>query len=327
MSQPAMDCANTSHRHRTIVVLLGGWSSEREVSLASGRAVIDALRSRGHDVRELDPAAIDVMTYPWSGVDAAFIALHGPFGEDGTVQSLLDDLGVPYTGSGPAASRLAMDKSASKRRFIAHGLPTPAFQTVHVKDSRDVIAEKAAAVGYPLVVKPNAQGSSVGVAIVRTPDELNDAAFTAFRFDPLAILESFVAGRELTVAVLDRRPLPAIEVRPARSFFDYEAKYHDNATGYIFDTDLPPAVVRNVEATAVSAVESLGCWGVARVDVRLDGELRPWLLEVNTIPGFTDHSLVPKAAARAGIALGELCEQLIVAKLQPDMGTPTNRAA
>jgi D-alanine-D-alanine ligase len=289
--------------------------------------VIDALRSRGHDVRELDPAAIDVLAYPWGGVDAAFIALHGPFGEDGTVQSLLDDLAVPYTGSGPAASRLAMDKSASKQRFIAHGLPTPTFQTAHVTEPRATVDGKAAALGFPLVVKPNAQGSSVGVNIVQSQDGLGDALHDAFRFDPLAILETFVPGREMTVAVLERRPLPAIEILPARAFFDYHAKYHDDATGYAFDTDLPPASVRHVEAVAVSAAEALGTTGIVRVDLRLDAQHQPWLLEVNTIPGLTDHSLVPKAAACAGIGFAELCEQLIVTKHQPFGETRTSRAA
>jgi D-alanine-D-alanine ligase len=316
MSQVTSDGVSLSNRSLTIVVLLGGWSTERDVSLDSGRAVINALRSRGHDVRELDPAAIDILTYPWVGVDAAFIALHGSFGEDGTVQSLLDDLRIPYTGSGPAASQLAMNKSASKQRFIAHGLPTPTFQTVHVEESDSSIADKAAAFGFPLVVKPNAQGSSVGVTIVDRPEQLVDATHAAFRHDPLVLLETYIPGRELTVAVLDRRPLPPIEIQPARPFYDYHAKYQDDATDYVFEIDLPPAVLRGVESVAVSAVESLGCCGVARVDLRLDGEHRPWLLEVNTIPGFTDHSLVPKAAARAEIGFAELCEQLIAAKLQ-----------
>lgn len=327
MSQVTSDGVSLSNRSLTIVVLLGGWSSEREVSLASGRAVISALRSRGHDVRELDPAGIDILTYPWAGVDAAFIALHGSFGEDGTVQSLLEDLRIPYTGSGPMASQLAMNKSASKQRFIASGLPTPAFQTVHVQEPETSVAEKAAAFGFPLVVKPNAQGSSVGVTIVGNAEQLGDAARAAFHHDPLAILETFIAGRELTVAVLDRRPLPPIEICPARSFYDYQAKYQDDATGYIFDIDLPSAVLRGVESMAVSAVEALGCSGVARVDLRLDSEHRPWLLEVNTIPGFTDHSLVPKAAARAGISFAELCEQLVTAKLEPPIDSFGSRAA
>jgi D-alanine-D-alanine ligase len=316
MSQNATERVSSSGRPLTIVVLLGGWSAEREVSLASGRAVIEALRSCGHDVRELDPTAIDLLTYPWAGVDAAFIALHGSFGEDGTVQSLLDNRGITYTGSSAAASRLAMNKSASKERFIDAGLPTPLYHAVRVHESLPSIADKAAAIGYPLVVKPNAQGSSIGVTIVSKPEELGDAYVAACRYDPVVLLESYIPGRELTVAVLERRPLPAIEVRPARSFYDYRAKYHDEGTAYVFDTELPAAVMRHVESLAVSAVQVLGCSGVARVDLRVDEQHRPWLLEVNTIPGFTDHSLVPKAAARAEIPFADLCEQLILSKVR-----------
>jgi D-alanine-D-alanine ligase len=317
----AMDRPVRSDRPLSIVVLSGGWSAEREVSLASGRAVTEALRSRGHDVREVDPAEIDVPTYPWNGVDVAFIALHGTFGEDGTVQSLLDDLGVPYTGSGPEASRLAMSKSAAKLRFTAAGLPTPTYHTIHVMDAADVAAAKANELGYPLVVKPNGQGSSIGVAIAGDSTQLADALAASFRHDPLAILEKYIAGRELTVTIIDRRPLPIIEVRAARPFFDYEAKYHDDSTTYAFEIDVPADAIRQVEATAVAAAESLGTSGVVRVDLRLDADGRPWLLEINTIPGFTDHSLVPKAAAHAGINFAELCDQLARAKV----ASPTNR--
>ena len=176
MSQIATERVSSSDRPLTIVVLLGGWSAEREISLASGRAVIEALRSCGHDVRELDPAVIDILTYPWAGVDAAFIALHGSFGEDGTVQSLLDSQGMTYTGSDPLASRLAMNKLASKERFIDEGLPTPTYHAVRGQVSLVCIADKAATIGYPLVVKPNAQGSSIGVSIVSKPEELGDAS-------------------------------------------------------------------------------------------------------------------------------------------------------
>jgi D-alanine-D-alanine ligase len=327
MSSLAMDRTVKSHRPLSIVVLLGGWSAEREISLAGGRNVIRALRSRGHDVRELDPAEIDFLSYPWAGVDAAFIALHGSFGEDGTVQTLLDSLGVPFTGSGSEASRLAMNKTAAKQRFESHGLPTPDYRAVHVQDGIDSGSAAAGAVGYPLVVKPNTQGSSIGVTIVERPDCLAAALELAFRYDPIALVERFVPGRELTVAVLERRALPALEIQPARSFFDFEAKYADAATQYSFESDLPQAVFEQVELLAVRAVDVLGCTGVARVDLRLDYDQRPWLLEVNTIPGLTEHSLVPKAAGRAGISIGELCEQLVLAKLQNGAESRQQRAA
>jgi D-alanine-D-alanine ligase len=327
MSQNAMDRVPSVNSQLNIVVMLGGWSSERDVSLASGRAVINALRSRGHDVRELDPAVIDILSYPWAGVDVVFIALHGSFGEDGTVQALLDNQGVTYTGSSAAASRLAMNKSASKERFFDERLPTPAYEIVKVREPMAAMAQKAAAVGYPLVVKPNEQGSSIGVTIVQRPEELSEAIVTALRYDPLVLFEAYVPGRELTVAVIDRRPLPAIEVRPARLFYDYRAKYQDEGTAYQFDTDLPASVLRQVESLAVSASQALGCTGLTRVDLRVDEQNRPWLLEVNTIPGFTDHSLVPKAAARAGIPFDELCEQLVLAKVESSHELLGSRAA
>jgi D-alanine-D-alanine ligase len=327
MSGNATDCNAHSSRTLTVVVLLGGWSSERAISLASGQAVIHALRSRGHDVRQLDPADIDLFTYPWAGIDAAFVALHGSFGEDGTVQTLLDQLRVPYSGSGSAASRLAISKSSSKQRFLARRLPTPAYRTGHVVEPADSIHRKAGEIGYPLVVKPDSQGSSIGVSIVAGPEQLQGALELAFAYDPLTILEQFIPGRELTVAVLERTALAPIEIRPARPFFDYEAKYEDADTAYVWDLDLPPDTAQRISTLAVTAVDELDCCGVTRVDLRLDPENRPWLLEVNTIPGLTDHSLVPKAAARAGLSLGELCEQLLVTKISRAAETEGRRAA
>jgi D-alanine-D-alanine ligase len=321
------DRARPSHGPLSVVVLLGGWSAERSISLASGRAVIRALRSRGHDVTEFDPQEMDLFRYPWAGVDVAFIALHGPFGEDGTVQTLLDELRVPYTGSGATASRLAMNKWAAKQRFLEHGLATPACQTVHAGDGPAQRAAKAAVLGYPLVVKPNAQGSSIGVSVVATPAGLDAAVEAALGYDPLVILEQFIVGRELTVAIIERRPLPVIEIRSGRAFFDFDAKYHDAATEYVFETDLPAGAVHAAEAAAVAAATAIGCQGVARVDLRLDADNVPWLLEINTVPGMTDHSLVPKAAARAGIDFAELCEQLARTKAIPALPRPGKQAA
>ncbi|MBI3461659.1 MAG: D-alanine--D-alanine ligase [Planctomycetes bacterium] len=327
MSSFATDRARSSNRPLSIVVLLGGWSAEREVSLASGRAVVGALRSRGHDVREFDPAEMDFFAYPWAGADAAFIALHGPFGEDGTVQSLLDQMRTPYTGSGPQASRLAMSKSASKQRFRATGLATPNGHTVHVLEAKDSAVQKAEAIGYPLVVKPDGQGSSIGVSMLESPHGLDEALEMAYRHDPLVVLEKFIPGREVTVAVLERRPLPPIEIQSGRAFFDFQAKYHDDTTRYVFDLDLPAGVIGRIEGAAVAAVDALGCTGVTRVDMRLDPQHEPWVLEVNTVPGLTDHSLVPKAAQRAGISFAELCEQLVLAKLSPATEANITRAA
>jgi D-alanine-D-alanine ligase len=295
----------------SVAVLLGGWSAEREVSLASGRAVIDALRSRGHDVCQMDPAEIDILSYPWSHVEVAFVALHGGFGEDGTLQTILDELAVPYTGCGPDACRLAMSKRASKACFARAGVPTPDYHVATDSDSPAATAEVAIRLGYPVVTKPDSQGSSIGVTIVREPAGLADALAQCFHYDSRAIVERFVTGRELTVAILDGQPLPPIEIRTPRGFYDYQAKYHDDMTQYLFDLDLSPMVLSHIEQVAVGASAALGCRGVVRVDLRLDADLRPWVLEVNAVPGLTDHSLVPKSAARAGISFPELCDRLI----------------
>ena len=294
-----------------IVVLSGGDSSEREVSLRSGAHVSHALRSLGHAVIDLDPGETDVLRYDWTGVDVCFIALHGKYGEDGEVQAELEALGVPYTGSGPQASKLAFSKSAAKERFGLHHVPTPTYALIHEADTAQRIRQLADGLGYPLVVKPDAQGSSIGVTIVRTPEELPQALTNCFHFDAFGLLESFIAGSEWTVGFVDSQALPVIRIGTARTFFDYNAKYNDDETQYEFDFDVPSDVVTRIEQVARNACTALGTRGLARVDVMLDKYARPWVLEVNTVPGMTDHSLVPKAAARMGLTFAQLCEQLV----------------
>lgn len=299
------------HSSLAVAVLLGGWSAEREVSRCSGQAVLAALRVAGHDAMSLDPAEIDVLAYPWQSVDAAFLALHGGFGENGSLQQILDELQVAYTGCGPAACRIAMSKRASKTCFTRAGVPTPSTRIVSADYPMEAAVAAAIELQLPVVTKPDSQGSSIGVSIVRDISRLGEALSLCFEYDHYAIVERYIDGRELTVAVLDGQALPLIEIRSPREFYDYCAKYHDDATEYLFDVDLPATCIRSIEQAAITATESLGCRGVVRVDLRLDAELRPWVLEVNTIPGFTDHSLVPKAAARAGIAFPDLCDRLV----------------
>lgn len=294
-----------------IVVLLGGESAEREVSLKSGAAVSQALRSRGHAVVEVDPAETSLAGYDWRGADAAFIALHGTYGEDGGVQTVLQTAGVPYTGSGPQASRLAFSKSAAKERFALHRVPTPAYVLIHESDTADRIRRQAAALGYPLVVKPDAQGSSLGVSIVTSPEELPQALSRCFHYDHFGLLECYVPGTEWTVGMIDDDPLPLIRIRTDRGFFDFQAKYEDDGTRYEFEFDVPAEGLRRIESAAQNACRGLGTRGLARVDLILDKQQRPWVLEVNTVPGLTDHSLVPKAAARKGLPFAELCERLV----------------
>ena len=294
-----------------IAVLAGGDSDEREISLKSGLAVEAALSQAGHRVLQLDPAIVELSGIDWSQFDVAFIALHGRFGEDGQVQQILDEAGVSYTGSGAAASRLAFSKSAAKERFTQFGVATPRYLLIHYTDDTERILRKAAALGYPLVVKPDAQGSSLGISIVRSPEQLPAALKLCFQFDGFGLLEAMVEGTEWTVGLIDSQTFPAIKIETDREFFDWQAKYDDAGTRYIFDPDVPAAIVENIESIARNAGIALGTSGLARVDLRLDARQNPWVLEVNTIPGFTDHSLIPKAAAYQGTDFATLCDQIV----------------
>ncbi|MGC1276579.1 MAG: D-alanine--D-alanine ligase [Planctomycetaceae bacterium] len=304
-------------RPLNIAVLSGGPSAERDVSLESGREVACALERQGHRVSPIDPGAgpfdEDAFLHlaDWRRFDVVFLALHGTFGEDGTVQRLFDRQGVTYTGSNAESSRLAFSKSAAKERFAAEGIATPGYVLAHECDPRSRVARHAAALGYPLVIKPDAQGSSLGVSIVEWPDELPAALEKCFTLGPFGLLERYVAGQEWTVGFLGSRALPPMCVSTARRFLDYEAKYRDDSTTVCFETGASPRVVQAVVALASRAVRAVGATGICRVDLRLGCQDVPWVLEVNTLPGFTPHSAVPSAAERAGIAFDDLCEQAI----------------
>lgn len=294
-----------------VAVLAGGDSDEAPISLCSGAAVQRALSSRGHVVVHLDPSLVDLRGVDWRHFDAAFIALHGQFGEDGQVQELLQQAGIPYTGSDPAASRLAFSKSAAKERFLACGVPTPRYFLISTGDSLEQVSQLAERIGYPLVIKPDAQGSSLGVSIVRGPEELDTALLRCFEFDQRGLMEPFIAGTEWTVGLMNEEVLPPICIETTRGFFDYQAKYEDNETRYLFQTDWPESRIRHLKEVALATCRAIGTRGLVRVDFRADTALQPWVLEVNTIPGLTDHSLVPKAAAQAGIDFPELCERMV----------------
>jgi D-alanine-D-alanine ligase len=299
-----------------IVVLCGGASAEREISLQSGAAVCAALQSRGHVIEQIDPAETKLESVDWPRFDAAFLALHGRFGEDGGVQRLLDAWGVPYTGSDAASSRLAFSKSAAKERFAVCHVPTPPYQLIHVSDSVGGLENAASKLTYPLVMKPDASGSSLGVSFVEGPQDLPRAAEECFRHGPFGLLEKAIAGTEWTLGVFNEEPLPLIRIEPQQSFYNFTAKYEDAGTGYCLDPDVPAAVYQAIEDAGSAACRAIATCGIARVDLRVDAALRPWVLEVNTIPGFTDHSLVPKAAERRGWTLGELCERAVHACLK-----------
>jgi D-alanine-D-alanine ligase len=293
-----------------VVVLAGGSGAEREVSLQSGRAVYEALRRAGFEplLRDVGPADLSALD---CGADFFFLALHGEFGEDGAVQRELERRGLLYSGSGAAASRLAMDKAATKQRVEALGLPTPSWRLVHT-------AEVASITSFPTpaVVKPVASGSSVDLTIARSAGALAAAAGKLVERYGQALVESYIRGRELTVGVLGDQALPVCEIRTKREFYDYQAKYVDGDTQYVFDIDLPDKLLRRVREMSLRVHNGLGCRVFSRMDWMVDGAtLEPFFLEINTIPGFTSHSLVPKAAGRVGISFEQLCERIIALSL------------
>jgi len=310
-----------------VALLAGGDSPEREVSLASARQVGAALWAGGHLIEQFDPAHDRLATIPWDRFDVCFLVLHGGAGEDGRVQQYLIDRGVPFTGSGPAASRLAMQKAEAKRRFRLSGVPTPPWVVLGPDEPSATLTHRVARLGMPLIVKPNAQGSSLGVSLVQTAEQLPAAVAVARRFDQLVLAEQFIAGREVTVALLGRDPLPVLEIDARGTVFDYHAKYSSPTTKYGFADDLGPMKLQEVQWAAFGAAEALGTKGLVRVDLMLDRDERPWVLEVNTLPGMTEHSLVPKAAARAGWNMTELCDWMLHDALRRSRGRSGPRAA
>lgn len=306
-----------SMRPLRVLLLAGGPSAEREISIASGRAVRDALRLAGHTVSVCDPLDETIAHIHPEWFDVAFIALHGRYGEDGTVQEQLEAMGLPYTGSGPHASALAFDKSQAKTRFRIHQVPTPAWSPIRREDSPEIWQAAARQLGLPVVAKPDRQGSSIGVGFALSMEEIPFVGRAALRFDVTGLLEQAIAGEEWTVPLLDQECLPPIRIGTARAFFDYEAKYLCDDTAYEFPVDVPISQIDRILTTAQQAVQALGCTGLSRVDLRVDPSGQPWVLEVNTIPGLTDHSLSPKSAAHAGIDFPEFCTLLCERALHP----------
>jgi D-alanine-D-alanine ligase len=290
-----------------ITVLAGGPGMEREVSLHSGQAVFDALQRLGHHVtlRDIGPDDLTALDLP---ADFVFIALHGEFGEDGALQAELETRGRRYGGSGAAASRMAMNKIESKRRFERAGVPTPPYQVLD-RANFDAATKRAV---LPAVVKPVAAGSSVDTSIVRSREALAAAAALVVDRYGEALVERYIRGYEFTVGILGDEVLPVCEIRTKREFYDYQAKYIDDDTQYLFDLDVPATLLAEVQRVSLAAHRALGCRVFSRVDCMVDREtLDPFILEVNTIPGFTSHSLLPKAAARVGLSFDQLCQRII----------------
>jgi len=288
-----------------VTVLCGGPSAEREVSLAGGRAVTAAIRSLGHAVTEADitPDDLSALDLP---ADLVFPVLHGRFGEDGQLQEILEQRGVAFVGCGSAASRIGIDKDASKRKWQAAGLPTAPWEIVTRGDWSPPDGLQP-----PVVVKPMAEGSSIGVSVCDTLESLQHTLHRAVSQYGRVMVERRLAGPELTVGVLGHAPLPVVQVRPATDFYDYAAKYQRNDTAYLLDPELDAATCQAVQQLAVRAFAALGCRDLSRIDFIVDQRAGPQLLEINTLPGFTDHSLLPKAAAHAGIPFPRLVEMLL----------------
>lgn len=326
-----------------IALLLGGTSPEREVSKSTGQSIYNALKTLGYKTTVIDPAYgdeqpenpelffskedfkpisnpnyIKALNLPiWEEIDLAFLALHGKWGEDGTIQSMLELKEIRYTGSRVLSSALAMDKVKSKILFDHHRVRTPKWITLKNNESKaDYVIERIKnELGFPVVIKPNDQGSTVGLSICKSENEVENDIRLASEFSERVLIEEYISGRELTVAVIDESPLPVLEIIPKHGIYDYECKYTSGMSEYIVPAKLPEIVFKELQVMAVQAFKSLRCEGYARVDFRLNPENIPYCLEVNTLPGMTSLSLVPKMAKAAGMSFEQLIEKIITLSL------------
>ena len=300
-----------------VAVLMGGRSAEREVSLMSGQGVLTALRARGVDAHAFDPAEQPMDELRRQGFARCFIALHGRYGEDGTVQGALELLGIPYTGSGVMASSIAMDKVMTKRVWLADGLPTPRHVCLAPdRQQREAVRAVPDELGLPLIVKPPREGSSIGVTKVRGYSDMQDAVALSVRYDPDVLCEEFIEGEEVTCPVLGAgvhaRVLPVIRIVAPDGAYDYQNKYFTDEVKYQVPSGLPAAEEREIQRIVLQAYRTLGCRGWGRADLMIRAsDRKPFLLEMNTSPGMTSHSLVPMAARAAGISYEDLCWQLL----------------
>jgi len=296
-----------------VAVLTGGIGFERDISIQSGECVAEALKEASFEVVTADIRPDNLEILDDKSIDVFFPALHGIFGEDGQLQQILEDRSLLYVGSGPTASSLAFDKMASKNLFKETGVATPAAIEFGPESKIDRLEERLRDFANGYVVKPIRQGSSVGVSIVSEPHEAIEAARQTYSEFGDCMIEEFVPGKEMTVGILNGRPLPIIEVRAKTGFYDYHAKYLDEQTEYLFDTVTDTTIAANLNRTAIDCFNALGCRHFARVDFMLGNDRTAYVLEVNTIPGFTSHSLLPKAASKAGLSMSDLCTNIVEA--------------
>jgi len=292
-----------------VAVLMGGRSAEREISLMSGKSVLAALRSKGVDAHAFDPAERDLAALKSEGYARCFIALHGRGGEDGTVQGTLEVLGLPYTGSGVMGSAIAMDKWRTKMIWLANGLPTPRYRILTGSDDWSAVAQD---LGLPLIVKPANEGSTLGLTKVASAEKLEQAyELAAKKYRDIALAEQFIDGPEYTASVLGEEALPLIRIEAPKGNYDYQNKYFTDDTKYHCPSGLPAKKEKELQALTLRAFAAVGCRGWGRIDIMLDKRGKPWLLEVNTSPGMTGHSLVPMAAKAVGIPYEDLCVRIL----------------
>ncbi|MCX7183791.1 MAG: D-alanine--D-alanine ligase [Nitrosospira sp.] len=298
----------SNHDFGKVAVLLGGRSAEREISLKSGQAVLAALRRRNVDAHPFDPAEQPMEALLRQGFKRAHIALHGRYGEDGTVQGALELMGLPYTGSGVMASALAMDKWRTKLLWQAAGINSPRYAMLDAQSDFDAVVQE---LGLPLIVKPSREGSTIGLSKVTAAEDLPAAYQLAAKHDSMVLAEQFIEGMELTAAILGETPLPLVRIETAGGLYDYQAKYLSDDTSYFCPSGLSAEQEQAIQAQALRAHQILGCEGWGRVDVMLDKSGKAYFLETNTSPGMTDHSLVPMAARAAGISFEDLVVRIL----------------
>ena len=310
-----MSADDLMQRFGKVAVLMGGSSAEREISLKSGAAILNTLKESGVNAHAIDVSDEVFKTLQNGNYDCAFIALHGPLGEDGCIQGGLEVMGMPYTGSGVMASSICMNKLMTKRIWSGSGIPTPKYTVLNESMNED---DLVADLGLPMIFKPVSQGSSIGMTKVSNKEEIASAWASAHQFEETVIAEQWVEGEEYTVAMLDGIALPVIRLETPHTFYDFDAKYQAKDTQYHCPCGLPEALEKEIQVLAAQAFNATEATGWGRVDVMLDKDSRPWFLEINTVPGMTDHSLVPMAAKSIGISFNELVIKILEMAIKED---------